>query len=128
MNKVKFRAWYKPHLDKGIVEMFEQVEIDCELFFVSNKDKEVKYKFDLPFIDDDWIVEQWTGLKDTKSQDIYEGDVLEDEEQTVKFEIRFNKKEAWFCLYSKRSKIFYEFDKSIKSLKVVGNIHEGERK
>ena len=58
MNNFKFRAYYKPHLDKGIVEMFEQVERDNKLYFVSSLNNEVIYDFYIPFIDDDWLVEQ----------------------------------------------------------------------
>ena len=60
MNK-KFRAFYKPDLNTpdGALK-FEQQEIDDQLWFVH--DANFKYPFEIPFIDNNWEVQQFIGL------------------------------------------------------------------
>lgn len=125
MSKFKFRAWYKPHLDEGVVEMFEQVEIDHELYFVSSKDKDVKYKFYIPFIDDDWIVEPWTELKDKDGQEIYVGDLVKEYWQKVPSAVVYNNGISGF--YDPYG-IFHYLYITSDLVSIIGNIHEGERK
>lgn len=131
MNQFKFRAWYKPHLDKGITEQFEQVEIDCELFFVSSKDKEVKYKFCIPFIDDDWIVEESIGASDVNGTDIFRGDILFDDFNNEIGYVVWNENNMRYevCFYDSEGSDSYEpLDKNYaNSLKIVGNIHDKEK-
>lgn len=112
MNKSKFRAWFKPHLDKGIVEMFEQVEIDHELFFVSSKNKEVKYRFDIPFMDDDWLVEQETGRYDKNGAEICDIESIKKDFDVVEKALKRNEPvkllkekkylhDEWYMLFGK---------------------------
>jgi hypothetical protein len=74
MNK-KFRAYYKPDLDTpdGALK-FEQKEIYGELFFVYDDD--ILYPFQIPFIDYDWVVQQYVYIQDKNGIDVYEGDII----------------------------------------------------
>lgn len=136
MNQFKFRAWYKPHLEQGIVEMFEQVEIDHELFFVSSKDKDVKYKFYIPFIDDDWIVEQWTGLYEKDVVEIYGGDIVKGEYIKDVFDEDGDDHPVvgWIEMYygmfvvGNKDEYFPLSNLVQSSIIRIGNIHEGKRK
>lgn len=52
----KFRAWYKPDVNtKDGLLPFEQKMIDGKLYFVY---EDIKYRFEVPFMDKDWIVEE----------------------------------------------------------------------
>ena len=79
MNRFKFRAWYSGDIEKGEPLLFEQKEIDHELFFVCKDAPEIMYPFYIPFTDSDWIVEEFTGMKARKGKkgvNIFEGDIL----------------------------------------------------
>jgi hypothetical protein len=73
-DKPKFRAWYKPDAttSDGMLK-FEQSEIDGRLWFALTDD--IKYPFEVPFLDDDWIVEQFTGFVDSEAHEIFLGDI-----------------------------------------------------
>lgn len=75
-----FRACYRNDfvnsvLPEGLV--FFQYEKDDQLWFAN---KYVIYPFYIPFLDKDWIVSQYIGIKDKRKKKIYSGDILETNE------------------------------------------------
>lgn len=69
-----FRAFYKPDLltKHGAIK-FEQTVFEDWLCFEHD---EIRYDFTIPFIDDDWEVQQWTGYTDKNGVKIFEGDFI----------------------------------------------------
>ena len=96
MSETKFRAIYKPDIDIGKPMYFYQQRIDDGLWFVCESDPEIKYDFQTPFLDDDWILEQSTGLKDkNRKEEIYHKDIVE--VGGVRFVVNWNE---YYCAWT----------------------------
>lgn len=123
MREVKFRAWYKP--EKKMIyniqnEFEERIELgmDCFSDYLKN---------------DDFIVEQYTGLKDKNSRKIYEGDIVKfvDLELAIKptgvvcFDnAKFFIKDLEFSDGTYHIVDFYDYNIPNRDFEVIGNIHE----
>jgi hypothetical protein len=65
MREIRFRAWIKN--DRRMIEWFPQ--------FFADTSPVTSYGDDFPENDDNVVLMQYTGLKDKKGVEIYEGDV-----------------------------------------------------
>lgn len=123
-NKM-FRSWYK-HDNPPILFFQETKEgLSCEL--VSENYPDIRYSIEVAFCDDNWILEQYTGLNDECGQYIFEGDILEINEYIAKVVFV----DSGYVLKSLDGKdipidLFNpHFNEGLSRLYVIGNTHKG---
>ena len=119
--KKKFRAWYKGDIALSSPLVFEVKEVDSELIWVCVSDPEITYAFYVPFIDDDWIVEQYTNVEDKHKVNICEGDVVRLWNNHC-YEIKYFG--SAFMLYVSPQDNAQLWHGNEEHYEVVGNIHE----
>jgi uncharacterized phage protein (TIGR01671 family) len=118
MNRVlKFRAWDK--LNKSFIYSDQSYQghyvltLDGKFYNLQNGSGGHEY-----------IVQQFTGLKDRKGNEIYEGDIIKAgsrNEGYLEYECQYSKEKAAFILKYEYSFIYLpDFD----TLEVIGNIFE----
>ena len=115
MRELKFRAWYKP--EKKMIyniqnEFEERIELgmDCFSDYLKN---------------DDFIVEQYTGLKDKNGKMIYEGDIVKMPDWAVEpkyKKVSFVKLSCGFEPFV--NGCFECVSPDSEEVEVIGNIHE----
>lgn len=123
-REIKFRAWHMPFGPKGPMQEMVHGRASHILALAEMSPDE--------YIDE-YIVEQFTGLKDRNGQDVYEGDILA-------WHSNIYRKHDWagFVLYRGAGFAVQESDKSYSSpewldcacrkddniVEVIGNIHK----
>lgn len=134
MRDLEFRAWWKD------TKRF----LDCDEWYMTCSGAKYLHYAVMPYKDDNFIIEQYTGLKDKNGQRIFEGDIVEAMIDGVwgtgknsvsfgkvkwKLEVIYNDiryMDVFRVIGSKNSpdRIYYLFDKELSELEVIGNIHE----
>lgn len=116
----KFRAYYKPDLlTKDGALRFDQVNINDELYFMHNKD--IWYQFQMAFLDDEWLVQQFTGRLDINGVEVFEGDIIEFRD--MPYICKYSETEqAYICV--SRHEDFWQYLSDFNNIKVIGNIME----
>ena len=110
MRELKFRAWWKD--TKRFLD-------GDEWYMTCSGAKHLHYAV-YPYRGDEFVIEQYTGLKDKNGKEIYEGDIImhdwgDDEEDMVKHTVLFNKA----CFEPFNTEVI-----DIDYIVVIGNIHE----
>jgi uncharacterized phage protein (TIGR01671 family) len=122
MREIKFRIWNKKLNEMGFVESIE-FNSNFEPFFVINHKHDSCYS-------DDFILMQYTGLRDKNGTEIYEGDIVIAWSAGVKAicEVKWGRGRAGFFLYRKPNIVWNlsggEKDYNEENVEVIGNIFQ----
>lgn len=132
MRKLKFRAYSKSHnkmFDNGLLENaadglynIAKEKLFKMGYFVQSEDLERGVY--LPTKDNDLVFMQYTGFEDMNNREIYEGDIVEIENET-RWEVIFNKgcfKRA--SIEHPISNLYLLGESPLDSIEVIGNIYE----
>lgn len=125
MKEIKFRAWDKKN---NKILSGEELIRNCIMVSPANGHL-INYKVPMIFYGEDFELMQFTGLKDKNGKEIFEGDILRDENDN-KFEVYFaDGIGAWRMVNLKYEEDCYSFDiceSGLESgaLEVIGNIYE----
>ena len=123
MRELEFRAWWKD------TKRF----LDCDEWYMTCSGAKYLHYAVMPYKDDNFIIEQYTGIKDKNGKEIYEGDIVSEEfeyggekTKTIR-QVRWCDDECAFELhYVSGFKVddcsLYADDE--EDYEVIGNIHE----
>lgn len=113
MRDIKFRLW-----DKEYGEIWEYDEL---MIMVLDEELSVSYDTGSEYKEfDNYEITQYTGLKDIKGKEIYEGDIV-DFYSNVEDEVITEKVDYSFGMYRAGD---YHLGKIFEKCEIIGNIYE----
>ena len=114
MREIKFRAW-----DKITKKYFYSGTLDNGDVLVIHLDGEIEISSDDTYKPEDFIIEQFTGLRDKNGREIYEGDILSMENQPHRTGVvEFSGNGYWI------KEEFANYIPAESMCEIIGNIHE----
>ncbi len=124
-SRFKFRAWNK-------AENMYHYNAECAYDSMGGTPPLMHDSFGGVLCNDDYVVEQCTGLTDKNGKLIFEGDILRlslDDGNKVDREIYYDRGCCQYFLRHLDKRMFdgYTFNSSVaNSLEIIGNVHEKE--
>ena len=115
-REIKFRAW-----EKETEQYFKVLAIDFKSKIVSCRHFKWKYdpfnQINLNYLD----LEQFTGLKDSNGDDIYENDLVLLDPDDPPYQVIFD--EGKFELSNDYLRLVYDLSEEHMDCEIVGNVH-----
>ena len=115
-REIKFRAW-----EKETEEYFKVLAIDFKSKIVSCRHFKLKYdpfnQINLSELD----LEQFTGLKDSNGDDIYENDLVSLDPDDSPYQVIFD--EGKFELSNDYLGLVYDLGEEYMDCEIIGNVH-----
>lgn len=112
-REIKFRAWYMPFGNKGPMQEMVHGKASSILAFAEMSPDEYNVGY---------IVEQFTGLKDSNGDDIYENDLVLLDPDDPPYQVIFD--EGKFELSNDYLGLVYDLGEEYMDCEIIGNIHE----